>query len=147
MKGFEQLRELQKFSKQFPSDLNALDQVLSWFGELHPSSIETKVWLQCKLALAEGYTNAVKYAHKDLPPSVSIEVEVILGQSPQCLEIRVWDSGAPFDFERRLRTPSSLPADQAEGGRGLAIMQKIADKLSYTRMDDNRNCLTIVKFY
>jgi serine/threonine-protein kinase RsbW len=89
----------------------------------------------------------VKYAHKDLPPSVSIEVEVILGQSPQRLEIRVWDCGAPFDFERRLRTPSSLPDDQAEGGRGLAIMQKIADKLSYTRMDDNRNCLTIVKFY
>ncbi|MEQ8756537.1 MAG: anti-sigma regulatory factor [Coleofasciculus sp. G1-WW12-02] len=147
MKGFEQLIELQTFSNQFPSDLNALDQVLSWFGELHPSSIETKLWLQCKLALAEGYTNAVKYAHKDLPSSVSIDVEVVLAKSPQRLEIRIWDCGAPFDFERRLQNPSSLPDDQAEGGRGLAIMQRIADKLSYTRMEDNRNCLTIVKFY
>lgn len=147
MKGFEQLNKLQTFSKQFPSDLNALDQVLSWFGELHPSSIETKLWLQCKLALAEGYTNAVKYAHKGLTSNVFIDVEVILAQSPQRLEIRVWDFGSPFDLEDRLRTPSSLPNDQAEGGRGLAIMQKISDRLSYTRMDDNRNCLTIVKFY
>jgi serine/threonine-protein kinase RsbW len=37
--------------------------------------------------------------------------------------------------------------EQAGGGRGIAILQKIADHLSYKRTDDNRNCLLIVKCY
>ncbi|MEO8893751.1 MAG: anti-sigma regulatory factor, partial [Coleofasciculaceae cyanobacterium] len=32
-------------------------------------------------------------------------------------------------------------------GRGIAILQKIADKLSYTRTSDNRNCLLMVKTF
>ena len=33
------------------------------------------------------------------------------------------------------------------GGRGVIILHKIADRLSYTRQGDNRNCLLIVKNY
>lgn len=139
------MKDLQKSIQQFPTDLNALDQVLSWFDQLTHPPIPTIVWLQCKLAIAEAFTNAARHAHKNLPASVPIEIEVSL--LSHCLEIRIWDFGPPFDLEQKLQSPSLLPDTHAGGGRGLAIMQKIADKLTYTRTDDNRNCLLIVKFY
>lgn len=139
------LKDLQKSSKQVPTDLKALDQVLTWFDQLERPTISRKVWLQCQLAIAEGFTNAVRHAHKDFPPNVPIEIEVTL--FPQCLEMRIWDQGPPFNLEQRLRNQEQRVDEQAGGGRGIAILQKIADKLSYTRTKDNRNCLLIVKCY
>ena len=129
--------------KQFPTDLKALDQILSWYDQLYQPSIPKKVWLQCQLALAEGFTNAVRHAHRGLCADVPIDIEVTL--YPQYLEMRIWDHGPPFDLEQRLQTLDQKLNDQAGGGRGIAILQKISDKLSYTRTDDNRNCLLIVK--
>lgn len=130
---------------EFPTDLKALDQVLSWFQQIHQPSIPRKVWLQCELAMAEGFTNAVRHAHKGLPVDTPINIEVTL--FPNSLEMRIWDCGPPFDLEQRLKQLSESVNPHATGGRGLAILQKIADRLSYTRTEENRNCLSIVKHY
>ena len=103
------------------------------------------MWIQCQLALAEGFTNAVRHAHKNLTPNVPIDLEVTL--FPQALELRIWDQGPPFDLEKRIQELETTVDNQAGGGRGIAILQKIAQKLSYTRTDDNRNCLLIVKTF
>ena len=145
VKDFEELEKLKTSIQQFPSDLKALESVLGWFDQFKPSSVRQKVWLQCQLALAEGFTNAVRHAHKDAPEDVSIDLEVTL--FPQRLEFRIWDQGPPFDLEQRLRDQKLQINPQSGGGRGIAILQKIADHLSYTRTDDNRNCLLIVKCY
>lgn len=145
LKGFEQLKDFKQSIKPVPTDLKELDQVLSWFDQLYQPSIPKKVWLQCQLALAEGFTNAVRHAHKDLPPNIPVDIEVTL--FPEYLEMRIWDQGSPFDLEQRLQELDHKVDEQAGGGRGIAIMQKIADKLSYTRTDDNRNCLLIRKNY
>ncbi|WP_293077955.1 ATP-binding protein [Moorena sp. SIO3H5] len=145
VKDFEELEQLKTSIQQFPSDLKALESVLAWFDQFKPSSVRQKVWLQCQLALAEGFTNAVRHAHKDVPEDVSIDLEVTL--FPQRLEFRIWDQGPPFDLEQRLREQKLQMNPQSGGGRGIAILQKIADHLSYTRTDDNRNCLLIVKCY
>ncbi|NEQ85281.1 MAG: ATP-binding protein [Moorea sp. SIO2I5] len=145
VKDFEELEKLKTSIQKFPSDLKALEKALGWFDQFKPSSVRQKVWLQCQLALAEGFTNAVRHAHKDLPEDVSIDVEVTL--FPQRLELRIWDQGPPFDLEQRLTDIKQQMNPQSGGGRGIAILQKIADHLSYTRTDDNRNCLLIVKCY
>ena len=145
LKGFEQLRDLKQSIKQVPTDLKALDQVLSWFDQLYQPFIPKKVWLQCQLALAEGFTNAVRHAHKDLSANVPIDIEVTL--FPESLEMRIWDQGPPFDLEQRLQNLEQAVDVTAGGGRGIAILQRIADKLSYTRTTDNRNCLVVVKCY
>lgn len=139
------MKDFIKSSQAFPTDLKALDQVLTWFDQFNQGSIPKKVWIQCQLALAEGFTNAVRHAHKNLTPNVPIDIEVTL--FPQALELRVWDQGPPFDLEGRIQELEKSVDDLAGGGRGIAILQKIADKLSYTRTDDNRNCLLIVKTY
>lgn len=72
---------------------------------------------------------------------IDLEVQVFDDR----IEIRIWDQGAPFDLTERLqRMPRDLDTE-AEGGRGLRLMERIADHLSYTRTGDTRNCLLIVK--
>lgn len=139
------MKDFIKSSQAFPSDLKALDQVLSWFDQFNQESIPKKVWIQCQLVLAEGFTNAVRHAHKNLPNNVLIDIEVTL--FPDALELRIWDQGPPFDLEKRFQEVKTTVDVQAGGGRGIAILQKIADKLSYTRTSDNRNCLLIIKAY
>ncbi len=136
---------IKKTMRQFPSDINALDKVLSWFEEMNRPFIPQKVWLQCQLALAEAFTNAVRHAHKNCSPDVTVEIEVTL--LPQYLEIRIWDFGLPFDLEKQLKNVPETVNEKAEGGRGLRILHQIADELSYTRTDRNRNCLLLVKHY
>jgi serine/threonine-protein kinase RsbW len=127
------------------TDLKALNQVLSWFDSNRQPSMPQKYWLQCQLALAEGFTNAVRHAHKHLSADTSIELEVTL--YPTSIELRIWDCGAPFDLEERLRQLESQTDNPSGGGRGLILMKKIADYLSYTRVDRQQNCLLLVKNY
>lgn len=97
----------------------------------------------CQLALAEGFTNAVRHAHKGQSMDVLIDLEVQIFDDR--LELRIWDQGGPFDLQARLhRMPQALDTE-AEGGRGLRLMERIADYLSYTRTPDERNCLLLVK--
>lgn len=139
------MKDFTKSSQAFPSDLKALDQVLSWFDQFNQPTIPKKAWLQCQLALAEAFTNAVRHAHKELPTNIPIDIELTL--FPQSLELRIWDQGPPFDLEQRLQKLEQEVDVRAGGGRGIVILQKIADKLSYTRTSDHRNCLLIVKIY
>jgi serine/threonine-protein kinase RsbW len=129
--------------RQFPSDLYLLDEVLSWFNQIHESFIPAKVWSQCQLALAEGFTNAVRHAHKDYSPEVPIEIEITI--FPEYLELRIWDRGLPLDLTTKLQQMQENTNERAEGGRGLIILFKMADSLTYSRTEDDRNCLLFVK--
>lgn len=124
------------------SDLQQLNQVLSYFDELNQPWILKKDWLHCQLALAEGFTNAVRHAHQQLSPEIPIEIQIVLHS--ESLEIRIWDRGKPFDLAAFLQNHQH--STQLEGhGQGLPILQKIAAHLSYTRTEDDRNCLLIIK--
>jgi serine/threonine-protein kinase RsbW len=137
---------------QVLSALEELDRVLSWFDQFNHPALPYTVWLQCQLALAEGFTNAVRHAHKDQPATIPIDIEVILCDSPEpqqgncTLELRIWDYGAEFNLSEAVEQIPQVTED-AEGGRGLKLMSKLADVLTYTRIANNRNCLLIVKNY
>ncbi len=129
-----------------PSDIGVLEQVLSWFDQMQHPGVPTKIWLQCQLAIAEGFTNAVRHAHEGLGSDLQIDVEVSLGEN--CIEIRVWDCGPPFDLEGKILAIQRQQADQnAGGGRGLLILQKICDRLKYIRTSDDRNYLLMTKHF
>lgn len=142
---FVNLRDLPpvRISLTFLSDLKVLDQILDNFDKIYQPWIPKKDWLQCQLALAEGFTNAVRHAHKDLSRQVPIEIEIILRQTG--MEIRIWDYGNPFDLEGFMHKNLGQDNRWSGHGQGLPILQQIADRLSYTRTSDNRNCLLIVK--
>jgi len=112
--GFQQQRNaqsdpsanqpLQKFNLQLNTDINAVAQVLSWLEQLDPLDplpIPETVLHQCKLAVVEGFTNAVRHAHKNLPRETPIELEITVFN--ERLEINIWDRGKPFDFQAKLK--------------------------------------------
>lgn len=91
---------LQKISLQVNTDIKVVAQVLSWIEQLDNLPIPEAVWHQCKLATIEGFTNAVRHAHKDLPLETPIELEITVFNDR--LEIKIWDWGKPFDFQAKL---------------------------------------------
>ncbi|MBF2029925.1 MAG: ATP-binding protein [Oscillatoriales cyanobacterium C42_A2020_001] len=139
------LQPLHKAFLQVNTDLDALAQVLEWFDQFNSPPMPSQEWMQCQLALAEGFTNAVRHAHYGRPLDLLIDLEVQVFSDR--MEIRIWDQGDPFDLEKRLDLMPQELDSEAEGGRGLRLMERIADTLSYTRTQDSRNCLLIVKKY
>jgi serine/threonine-protein kinase RsbW len=133
----------EKFSLRVPSDIGVLNQVVAWFDEIQPPNIPIKVWLQCKLAIAEAFTNAVRHAHQGLEEEVMIDLEV--GFTETDLEIRIWDSGPEFDLASKIANLSREVDQSSGGGRGLLILHKICDRLEYKRTADGRNCLLMAK--
>jgi serine/threonine-protein kinase RsbW len=128
---------------QVKTDLNLLSQVLAWFNQFYQPIIPKPVWLECQLALAEGFTNAVRHAHWGKPTETPIEIAVTL--QPQTIEIRIWDSGSGFDLESRLRERSKSLMLEGDSGRGLMIMQQTADVFRYEAVAPHRNCLVMIK--
>jgi len=139
------LQPLKRAYLQVNTDLNALTQVLAWFDQFNCSPLPYQVWLECQLAIAEGFTNAVRHAHRGQPAELVIDLEVAI--APEHLELKIWDQGEPFDLLGKLKSLPEEMDSTAEGGRGLKLIERIADALSYDRSADERNCLLIIKYY
>ena len=124
---------IKQFCLQVNTDLEALTVVLQWFEQIVTPLIPKSVFWQCQVALAEGFTNTVRHAHKNLPPTTTIDLEINVFSS--CLEIKIWNWGEPFDLDSALR---SLPYQNHnlldEEGRGLLFMQNLTDELQYIRV-------------
>ena len=142
-RGIKQLKVLQSITIEVPSDLQELDRVLLQFDQIERDLIPLRDWLQCRLALAEGFTNAVRHAHKNLPSDLSIKIEVFL--QLKAMEIRIWDYGAPFDLHGFISETSKKHADWLASGRGIPLLNKISHHLDYYRTEQQQNCLVIVK--
>lgn len=127
------------------TNLADLNQVLEWFEQYNQPSIPRKAWIQCKTALAEGFTNAVKHAHKGRSVDTSIDVEVKI--TSEKVEIRIFDSGEGFDLDQKLKSLTEEPDLDAFSGRGINMIRQLVDHFSYTRATDDRNCLLMVKHY
>lgn len=136
---------LQKAVLKVSTDLKKLDQVLSWFEQLHQDHIPKKDWLQCQLALAEGFTNAVNHAHQNLLGEEKITISVTI--HTHSLEIRVWDQGPWFDLAAYINNLDLAETNEFGSGRGIPILLKISDHLDYVQTDDGHNCLVILKYF
>ena len=91
---------LQKIALQVSTDLKELDQVLQWFNQLRHLPISQRVLMQCQLILAEGFTNAVRHAHRGLSWETPIELEIAVFN--ERIEMKIWDYGQAFNLEAKL---------------------------------------------
>jgi serine/threonine-protein kinase RsbW len=95
-----------------------------------------------QIILIEGFTNAVKYAHLNLPTETPIELFVDIFEN--LIEIRIWDYGLTFDLEEQLQLEIKMNAEDStkrESHRGLLLMNSLTDELSYIRENEAKNCL------
>lgn len=144
-------RPIQEFSLQLTTELESLEDLLEWFEKIALKYLEDRDYWQCQLALTEGFTNAVRHAHENLPPTTPIDLKILF--FPHSLEIQVWDRGQPFDLEAELRDRLEQKAykldgnlgELTEGGRGLVWMSELMDDLRYIRDAHQRNCLILRK--
>lgn len=127
------------------TDPTALKSVLAWFDQFQATPIPHNIWLQCQLALIEGFTNAVRHAHGGLPQETPVRIEVSV--SDRTIDIRIWDRGPGFDLASMLRHKISVNNPDSEGGRGLKIMYLVADRLTYEPAPDQGNCLHLYKSF
>ena len=86
---------LQKITTRLNSDIKGVTLVLWWIERIENiQTIPEAVLQQCKLAVVEGFTNAVRHAHKNLPLETPIDLAFSVFE--ERLEIEIWDSGQPF---------------------------------------------------
>ncbi|TAF10246.1 MAG: anti-sigma regulatory factor [Nostocales cyanobacterium] len=128
------------------SDLKLQNQVQQWFEKFALQYLAQGGWSESQLyrlnlALAEGFTNAVRHAHRALPPETNIEIELSLWVDR--LEIRIWDYGKPFNPDG---IPEPKPGTLQDHGYGWFLIRRVADHVVYERDFNNRNCLLIVKY-
>jgi serine/threonine-protein kinase RsbW len=148
-KGTKKADLLQQFRLEVKTELTALPEILNWFERVTKYFLPDKVRWQCKLALAEAFTNTVCYAHQNLPAATPIALEVKL--FADFLEIRLYDRGQPFDMQTKLRSLQKLlqedggSALEREDNRGLLFMQELTDNLQYLHLSEGYNCLVMHK--
>ena len=135
----------QKFQLVVNTELEALVPVLQWFEEMAQFRLPDSIIWQIKVALAEGFTNTVRYAHDDLPSTTPIQIELVF--LTDNLTISIWNFGQPFDLEKKLEeiNQSPTPPLEKESERGLLFMKALTDNLQYLRLEDGRNCLVLSK--
>lgn len=107
---------IKKIRLQVKTELSALNEVLQWYDQLGKLPIPKLVWWKCQLALAEGFTNAVRHAHRGMPLETPIKLEILVFKGR--LEIRIWDCGQPFDLEakvREIREREQISCFESEG--------------------------------
>ncbi|MEG4941108.1 ATP-binding protein [Microcoleus sp. F4-D5] len=85
---------------QLNTDLKSVERVLGWVEQLEYLPIPEAVLQQCKLATIEGFTNAVRHAHKNMPLETPIDLEITVFN--ERLEVNIWDMGEPFDLQAKL---------------------------------------------
>jgi serine/threonine-protein kinase RsbW len=99
------------------TDPTALKTVLAWFDQFQATPIPHNIWLQCQLALIEGFTNAVRHAHAGCPwlPPFKLKWQSAIAPSTFAFGIR----GPGFDLASMLRHRITVNDPDSEGGRGL----------------------------
>jgi serine/threonine-protein kinase RsbW len=126
------------------TDINAVAKILAWFDRLALRQFPDQFCVDCKVALDEAFANAVHHAHRHLPQTTPIELELKIFADR--LEMRIWDHGQPFDLPAKLGTLHQKGFNLLdETGRGLILMEQFTDELSYQRLSDQRNCLFMGK--
>jgi len=128
------------------SHLDKLSQIQHWFKHLCAGSTADLAWIhtyvdRLTLALTEGFTNAVRHAHAGLPAETTIRIDITL--APHAVEICILDHGQPFDPDG-LVDPE--PGSLLDSGYGWFLLRRLADQVTYKRLGDGRNCLSIIQY-
>ena len=133
---------LREFSLSMESDLSDLQKIIPWFEYNCGELLVQTIFLPMQIILIEGFTNAVKYAHLNLPTETPIEVFVDIFEN--LIEIRIWDYGLTFDLEEQVQLEIKMNAEDSlkrESHRGLLLMDSLTDQLTYIRENEAKNCL------
>ncbi len=116
----------------------------NWIEEkLNRVGLEPELVNRILIVCAEIEANIINHAYPDEKAGKEKTMEVCLSFSKGGVEIRFIDKGTHFD---PLSIENKPETNFEQGGRGLPIIKKIPDKISYKRIDDSKNELSLYFF-
>jgi len=96
------------------------------------------------LAVEEAYTNAIEHSGKRKP---DLELEIVYLLFADRLEVSVQDSGKGFRQDpEKLLEQKPLPDMNSDRGRGLGLIQHLADRTEILSEPGIGTLIRIVKF-
>lgn len=105
--------------------------------------LDVGLTMSLNLALEEAVTNVIMYAY---PPGSDglVDVEAVVRKGE--IHFIVSDNGTPFDPTAAPEADISLDVeDRPIGGLGIFLVRNIMDEVHYSRSDDGKNILTMIK--
>lgn len=94
------------------------------------------------LAAEEALVNVINYAYGGGEGDLELQADT---SAPGTLQLKLIDSGAPFDPLQKEDPDITAPAEQRPiGGLGIFMVKQIMDSVTYERIGE-RNVLTMVK--
>jgi serine/threonine-protein kinase RsbW len=92
-----------------------------------PAGLDEDRLTDLAVALAEALSNAAVHGHR-LDPKRHVAIVLLI--QPGCVVVEVSDSGVGFDA-RVVSDPTSPERQLAPGGRGIFLMRRLVDEVSY----------------
>ncbi len=124
------------FSVRLPRDARSLPLMRGLLRQaLEHLDVSTQAIDEIVLALTEACANVVQHAGE------FEEYQVDVAITDDTCHISVLDEGHGFDFENAVPPEGS----SLEAGRGLVLMKALVDDLQFTRSDDGRHRVELVK--
>lgn len=139
--------ETNKTHKQLiiSNDIAELGRVVAFLDVIEEEWVlPSSLIMPLNLVLEEALTNVIFYAYeKESKNEIVIDFE----KRGNELEIRITDSGKPFDPTLKSDPDITLPIDERPiGGLGILLIKKIMDKVTYQRKESFNILLMTKKF-
>lgn len=126
---------------KIPSDLRIVKKtsfkILNYLKDL---SLDEYTLFRIVLSTEEALVNAIKCGNKS-NKKLPVQIKVI--KKPNQVEITIKDKGIGFDY-KSLPDPTHEDNLPKPSGRGLFIIKKLMDKVSFS---DNGSCIKMVKYF
>ena len=111
-------------------------RVESWWGELaKEQNWPDRTRFALDMILNESLTNIINYGY---PEGGTHQIELVLEGQGDKVELQITDDAIPFN---PLEAPEPPPVTDLEsvaiGGRGILLMKKYSDEISYSRSGDH----------
>ncbi len=119
---------MKKFSIEIPSMMDNIRIVESFIDNAKERfNIDDDIYGNIMIAVMEAVNNGIKHGNlEDRKKLVSLTMEL----ADERIYVWVQDEGAGFDFHH-LADPTAPENLELEGGRGIFLMQNLADEVNF----------------
>ena len=105
--------------------------------------LDVGLTMSLNLALEEAVSNVIMYAY---PSGKQGDVNVDVTADSEWLTFVISDKGMPFDPTAKEEADTTLSVEERPiGGLGIFLVKNIMDVVEYTRSDDGKNILSMIK--
>lgn len=125
----------------FPGTRAGFERAFADFRRtLDGHDLQRRARYQCELVFEEVVTNIIRHGYTD---NQEHGIQVSLDFPDELIVLSFEDDGAPFDPREQAAGQPGSVLDSRLGGRGLLLIRKAAQSLTYERTPQARNRLTV----